>query len=109
MGLTPTLEERVAFAGRLLDELSRATGLAWDELFLKIAVERLADERKGLLEEQAAVKKSRRAVCCECGEPYLPKRRPKANQRNYCPDCRASGAAQRAAAREYRRRKRKES
>lgn len=45
------------------------------------------------------------AVCCACGESYPPKRRPDPNRRNYCEDC-GLKAAQREAAREYRRRQR---
>jgi hypothetical protein len=43
------------------------------------------------------------AVCSKCGKPYKPKRRPKNNQRRYCPDCKKF--AQRDASAAYRRRK----
>jgi len=49
------------------------------------------------------------AKCSSCGELYAPDRRPKAKQRNYCSKCRKTGAPQRDASREYRRRLRGES
>lgn len=42
--------------------------------------------------------------CSGCGEAYLPQRRPKARQRNYCADC-GRPIALRDAARAYRRRR----
>lgn len=43
------------------------------------------------------------AICSACGESYKPKRRPKNNQRRYCPNCKK--VAQRDASAAYRRRK----
>jgi len=43
------------------------------------------------------------AICSACGQSYEPKRRPKSNQRRYCPDCKK--VAWRAASAAYRRRK----
>ena len=45
------------------------------------------------------------SLCSACGNPYTPGRRPNPNRARYCPTCRANGAAQRAAARAYRLRK----
>lgn len=44
------------------------------------------------------------AICSACGQSYEPKRRPKTNQRRYCPDCKK--VARRDASADYRRRKR---
>jgi hypothetical protein len=44
------------------------------------------------------------AICSACGQSYEPKRRPKTNQRRYCPDCKK--VALRDASADYRRRKR---
>src|SRR5258705_834725 len=43
------------------------------------------------------------AICSACGQSYTPKRRPKKNQRRYCPSCKS--VAQRDASADYRRRK----
>jgi hypothetical protein len=43
------------------------------------------------------------AICSACGQSYEPRRRPKNNQRRYCPDCKK--VAQRDASADYRRRK----
>jgi hypothetical protein len=43
------------------------------------------------------------AVCSACGESYMPKRRPKSNQRRYCQNCKK--IALRDASADYRRRK----
>jgi hypothetical protein len=43
-------------------------------------------------------------LCSNCGRPYVPDRKPAANRRSYCKDCRRR-AAQRDAARDYRKRK----
>jgi hypothetical protein len=43
------------------------------------------------------------AICSVCGQSYMPKRRPKHDQRRYCPDCKK--VALRDAAADYRRRK----
>lgn len=45
------------------------------------------------------------AICSECGAPYLVARRPDRNRRTFCPPCRAGGAPQRQASRDYRERK----
>jgi hypothetical protein len=47
------------------------------------------------------------AICSACGQSYMPKRRPKNNQRRYCPTCKK--VAQRDASADYRRRKSKAS
>lgn len=44
------------------------------------------------------------AICSACGQSYTPIRRPKRNQRRYCPDCKR--VATRDASAAYRRRKR---
>jgi DNA-directed RNA polymerase subunit RPC12/RpoP len=44
------------------------------------------------------------AICTSCSRPYLPRRQPNANRRQYCPEC-GRKAAMRDAARDYRRRK----
>lgn len=43
------------------------------------------------------------AICSVCGQSYMPIRRPKNNQRRYCPDCKK--VALRDASADYRRRK----
>jgi hypothetical protein len=43
------------------------------------------------------------AVCCSCGQSYLPDRRPDPDRRNYCSAC-GKTAAQRDASRAYRQR-----
>jgi hypothetical protein len=43
------------------------------------------------------------AICSSCHKAYIPGRRPDPTRRNYCPQC-GPAAAQRDAAREYRRR-----
>ena len=43
------------------------------------------------------------AICSSCKKPYVPKRRVRTNQRNYCEDC-GDHAAWRHASREYRKR-----
>lgn len=43
-------------------------------------------------------------ICSACGQSYMPQRRPKTDQRRYCPNCK--GVAQRDASADYRRRKR---
>jgi hypothetical protein len=43
------------------------------------------------------------AICSVCGQSYMPIRRPKNNQRRYCPDCKK--VAPRDASADYRRRK----
>lgn len=43
------------------------------------------------------------AICSACGQSYMPKRRPKNNQRRYCPNCKK--VARRDASADYRRRK----
>lgn len=43
------------------------------------------------------------AICSACGQSYMPKRRPKANQRRYCPECKS--VAKRDASADYRKRK----
>jgi hypothetical protein len=43
------------------------------------------------------------AICAACGTPYVPRRKPRAGQRTYCPDC-GHRAAERDAARRYRAR-----
>jgi len=43
------------------------------------------------------------AVCSACGQSYMPRRRPKTNQRRYCSDCKK--VALRDASADYRRRK----
>ncbi len=40
-------------------------------------------------------------VCSNCGRPYSPKRRPRSNQRNYCPDVYCQQAKSRYATRNY--------
>jgi hypothetical protein len=45
------------------------------------------------------------AICSACGRSYMPKRRPKINQRRYCPSCTKEKVPQRDAAIDYRRRK----
>ena len=45
------------------------------------------------------------AVCSTCGTTYTPNRRPRVDQRSYCPRCRLAGAPQRDAQRARRRRK----
>jgi hypothetical protein len=45
------------------------------------------------------------AVCSNCGNSYLPSRRPDPNRRNFCEGC-GKKAAQRDAARDYRQRQR---
>ena len=44
------------------------------------------------------------AVCSGCGTPYVPKRRPRSDQRCYCHRCRADGVPQRDAKRDERKR-----
>lgn len=44
------------------------------------------------------------ALCSSCGRGYAPSRRPRNGERCYCETCRDSGAPQRDAARDYRRR-----
>jgi hypothetical protein len=45
------------------------------------------------------------AVCFHCGHEYVPgQRAPKANQRNFCPDCRNFGASSKLAQRDRRAR-----
>ena len=43
-------------------------------------------------------------ICSGCGEPYAPNRKPRANARRWCPDCRGSMDRQ-AANRDYKRRR----
>lgn len=43
------------------------------------------------------------AICSACGQSYMPRRRPKNNQRRYCPNCKK--VAWRDASADYRRRK----
>jgi hypothetical protein len=43
------------------------------------------------------------AICSACGQSYMPRRRPKKNQRRYCPNCKKT--ARRDASADYRRRK----
>lgn len=45
------------------------------------------------------------AICSACGQAYIPKRRPRAGQRHYCPEC-SRATAVRDAMRDYRRRQR---
>lgn len=49
------------------------------------------------------------AVCAECGDTFAPTRRPKVGQRAFCATCRADGAPQRAAARDWARRRKEAS
>ena len=44
------------------------------------------------------------AICTSCSRPYIPRRQPNPNRRQYCREC-GSKAAQRDAARDYRHRK----
>ena len=44
-------------------------------------------------------------ICTSCGAPYLPERKPASRRRNYCSQCRESGAAHRDAARDHWRRR----
>jgi hypothetical protein len=46
------------------------------------------------------------AICSACGQSYMPKRRPKSNQRRYCQNCKK--IARRDASADYRRRKSEE-
>lgn len=46
------------------------------------------------------------AVCSECGNPYIPRRKPRDDQRNYCPTCQALGAPARYASSNYHKRRR---
>jgi hypothetical protein len=48
------------------------------------------------------------AVCWGCGEPYVPKIKPKTGQRCYCRPCREAGAPHRHANRDARRRARQQ-
>jgi hypothetical protein len=45
------------------------------------------------------------AICSACGQSYKPLRRPKSNQRRYCPSASCKKVAQRDASADYRRRK----
>ena len=45
------------------------------------------------------------AICSGCSTAYTPSRAPRSGQRNYCPDCRASGVPQRDATRAMRARR----
>lgn len=56
----------------------------------------------------AAARSEALAMCSSCGRPYLPKRRPAAGRRSYCPDC-GLKAARRDASRAHRSRKRRSS
>lgn len=47
------------------------------------------------------------AHCADCRNSFVPSRRPRRDQRQYCPPCRKSGAPQRDAALDYRRRETK--
>jgi hypothetical protein len=49
------------------------------------------------------------AICSACGESYMPTRRPRNNQRRYCPKCKEKKVDQRDASAAYRRRKSKAS
>jgi hypothetical protein len=42
------------------------------------------------------------ALCGECGQLYLPRRKPRVDQNNYCDDCRARGAPDRDSKRRQR-------
>lgn len=44
------------------------------------------------------------ALCSACGAPFVPTRRPRPDERHYCPTCREAGRPQRDAARDHRRR-----
>ncbi len=44
------------------------------------------------------------AFCSACGSPFLPARRPAANRRTYCEDCRKEGASRNDASRAWRAR-----
>ena len=46
------------------------------------------------------------AVCSGCGTVYIPPRRPRRDQRRYCPTCRARGVPQRDAQRDRQQRRR---
>jgi hypothetical protein len=48
------------------------------------------------------------ASCFACRRPFIPSRRPKANQHTYCPECREIGRPTRDASRAYRQRKDKQ-
>jgi hypothetical protein len=45
------------------------------------------------------------SVCSACGQAHVPARKPTANHRTYCSDCRKSGRPLRDASRDYRQRK----
>ncbi len=47
------------------------------------------------------------ATCCGCGTAYAPSRKPRADQRRYCGDCREEGIPQRHAAQQYRLRRKR--
>jgi hypothetical protein len=48
------------------------------------------------------------AICAHCRREYIPlKRRPKAGQRNFCPECRAANVPRQYAMRDFASRKRK--
>ena len=48
------------------------------------------------------------AICSGCGFGYIPNRRPKVNQKNYCQECREKGVPLRDASRAYRARNAKQ-
>jgi hypothetical protein len=78
---------------------------SWDEepLALRLGVAGLF----GALAVQLALAISRTdglAVCSGCGISYIPSRRPKANRRRYCPECRRRKVPGRDAATGYRQR-----
>jgi hypothetical protein len=80
------------------DEQSPRITLAGDGLFGALAVQLLfaASSARGL------------ATCTFCGQPYVPTRRPRSDQRRFCPSCRRNGVPRRMAKRDFDRRHRRQ-
>ena len=71
---------------------------AWGHLFAALACQLMF----------AVTRTEGLAICTGCGDSYIPTRKPRVDQRQFCEDCKQRGEPLRLASADYRKRKKEE-